>query len=172
MRHARARRVGLIVLAVSVIAAACGGGEEVAAECSPGQTDGDLNFYNWTEYIDPELITAFEEESGVDVVESFYESNEAMLAQLQSGVAYDLVVPSDYMIGIMINEDLLMPLQKDAIPNLANLAPTFQAPPYDPELAYSAAYQYGTTGLGVNLELVGEVPLLAAGSQMIPGLVQ
>jgi len=58
MRHARARRVGLIVLAVSVIAAACGGGEEVAAECSPGQTDGDLNFYNWTEYIDPELITA------------------------------------------------------------------------------------------------------------------
>ena len=156
MRHARARRVGLIVLAVSVIAAACGGGEEVAAECSPGQTDGDLNFYNWTEYIDPELITAFEEESGVDVVESFYESNEAMLAQLQSGVAYDLVVPSDYMIGIMINEDLLMPLQKDAIPNLANLAPTFQAPPYDPELAYSAAYQYGTTGLGVNLELVGD----------------
>ena len=156
MRHARALRVGLIVLAVSVIAAACGGGEEVAAECSPGQTDGDLNFYNWTEYIDPELITAFEEESGVDVVESFYESNEAMLAQLQSGVAYDLVVPSDYMIGIMINEDLLMPLQKDAIPNLANLAPTFQAPPYDPELAYSAAYQYGTTGLGVNLELVGD----------------
>jgi spermidine/putrescine-binding protein len=90
------------------------------------------------------------------VVESFYESNEAMLSQIQAGVNYDLIVPSDYMVGIMIEEGLLVELNKDAIPNITNLAADFQAPPYDPDLAYSVAYQYGTTGLGVNLELVGD----------------
>ncbi len=158
MRHSRLWRLALLVLAIALVAASCGGDDDdaVAADCSADQVDGDLNFYNWSEYIDPELITAFEEEYGVDVVESFYESNEAMLSQLQSGVSYDLVVPSDYMIGIMITEGLLLPLDKDAIPNLENLAEDFQAPPYDPNLEYSVAYQYGTTGLGVNLDLVGD----------------
>ena len=55
------------------------------------QVDGDLNFYNWTDYMDPELITSFESEYGVDIVESFYDSNEAMLAQLQAGASYDLM---------------------------------------------------------------------------------
>jgi spermidine/putrescine-binding protein len=148
----------LLFAIVALIAAACGGGDDgaSAADCEAGQTDGDLNFYNWSEYIDPELITAFEEETGIDVVEDFYESNEAMLAQLQSGVSYDLIVPSDYMVGIMITEDLLVELNKDAIPNISNLSDNFSAPPYDPDLAYSVAYQYGTTGLGVNKAIVGE----------------
>ncbi len=157
MHHSRIWRLALLVLAFGLVATSCGGDDDVAAaDCTAGQVDGDLNFYNWSEYIDPDLITAFEAEYGVDVVESFYESNEAMLAQLQSGVSYDLVVPSDYMIGIMITEGLLLPLDKDAIPNLANLADDFKAPPYDPNLEYSVAYQYGTTGLGVNLDLVGD----------------
>jgi spermidine/putrescine-binding protein len=129
------------------------GGE--APACTAGQTDGDLNLYNWSEYIDPELITAFEEEAGVDVTETFYESNEVMLAQIQAGGVFDLIVPSDYMVGIMIQDGLLLPLAEEAIPNRANLAEEFQAPPYDPELAYSAAYQWGTTGLGVDTEVVG-----------------
>ncbi|CAN5769653.1 spermidine/putrescine ABC transporter substrate-binding protein [soil metagenome] len=133
------------------------GGDDTAAgqTCEPGETDGDLNFYNWSEYIDPDLITAFEDEMGVSVIESFFESNEAMLAQLQAGVVYDLVVPSDYMVGIMIEEGLLLRLDKDAIPNVSNLADQFSSPPYDPGLEYSVAYQYGTTGLGVNLAVVG-----------------
>ncbi len=158
MKGLRWRYSTAVMLSIALVLAACGGddGTAAAVDCEPGQTDGDLNFYNWSEYMDPDLIAAFEEEYGVDVVESFYESNEAMLAQLQSGVAYDLVVPSDYMIAIMIAEGLLLPLQKDAIPNIGNLAEDFQAPPYDPDLAYSVAYQYGTTGLGVNLDLVGD----------------
>src|SRR5690606_24345457 len=104
----------------------------------------------------PELIVAFEEETGVDVVESFYESNEAMLAQIQAGVTYDLIVPSDYMVGIMIEEGLLLPIQKDAVPNISNLAAEFASPAYDPGGEYSVAYQWGTTGLGVNLEAVGD----------------
>jgi len=149
----------LFVVVLALVGSACGGDDDgggAAADCTAGQTDGDLNFYNWSEYIDPDLIAAFEDEFGVDVVESFYESNEAMLAQIQSGVAWDLIVPSDYMVGIMITEGLLTPLNKDALPNYGNLDPEFQALPYDPDGAYSVAYQYGTTGLGVNLELVGD----------------
>lgn len=162
------KRSLLLMIILAMIVAACGdsdGASETTAagggdagssvECEAGETDGDLNFYNWSEYIDPELITAFEEEFGVDVTESFYESNEAMLAQIQSGVNYDLIVPSDYMVGIMIKEGLLLPLDKDAIPNYDNLADRFKSLPYDPDGAYSVAYQYGTTGLGVNIEAVG-----------------
>lgn len=145
-------------MAAILVLAGCGGSDDgaEAVECEVGEVDGDLNFYNWSDYMDSELITAFEEEYGVAVVEDFYESNEAMLAQLQSGAVYDVVVPSDYMVGIMIQEGLLTPLDPDAIPNLDNLAPRFRELPYDPGPEYSAAYQYGTTGLGVNLEVVGE----------------
>jgi spermidine/putrescine-binding protein len=146
---------------LGLVVAACGGGDETAdggdVVCEAGVTDADtLNFYNWSEYIDPELIAAFETETGVDVVESFYESNEAVLAQIQAGVTYDLIVPSDYMVGIMIEEGLLAPIQKDAVPNISNLAAEFASPAYDPGGEYSVAYQWGTTGLGVNLSIVGE----------------
>ena len=160
MKSSSLRRLAAFA-AVSLVVAACGGGDDAAdggdVTCEAGVTDADtLNFYNWSEYIDPDLIAAFEEESGVDVVESFYESNEAMLAQIQAGVTYDLIVPSDYMVGIMIEEGLLMPIQKDAVPNISNLASEFASPAYDEGGEYSVAYQWGTTGLGVNLSIVGE----------------
>lgn len=144
---------------LAFVIAACGGGSDSggdATACALDGVDGDLQFYNWSEYMDPALVTAFEEQYSVDVVESYYESNEAMLAQLQSGAVYDLIVPSDYMVGIMIQEELLHELNDEAIPNLANLDPKFTELPYDPGPEYSAAYQFGTTGLGVNTALVGE----------------
>lgn len=131
-------------------------GDETGGACTLDQTDGDLNLYNWSDYMDPELIAAFEEQHGVGVVETFYDSNETMLAQIQAGVVYDLIVPSDYMVAIMIEEGLLMPLSMEAIPNVDNLGAEFQNLPYDPDGAYSAAYQWGTTGLGVDLSVVGE----------------
>ena len=158
MNHMRRKPLMLLLVVLAMIAAACGGDDAAsgATDCEAGGTDGDLNFYNWSEYIDPELIEAFESEYDVDVVESFYESNEAMLSQINSGVSYDLIVPSDYMVGIMIQEDLLVELNKDALPNYSNLAADFQSLPYDPDGAFSVAYQYGTTGLGVNTAVVGE----------------
>ena len=131
------------------------GGEEVT-RCELGEIDGDLDFYNWAEYIDPELIAAFEEDYEVDVVEDFYVSNEALLAKMQSGAIYDLIVPSDYMVGIMIEGSLLAALQTDAVPNLGNLAPLFLDPAYDPGGVYSVAYQWGTVGLAVDVDVVGE----------------
>ena len=112
-------------LAISVIAAACGGSDDVASSgdaddgaatssadgvetvaasaCTAGQTDGDLAIFNWTEYMDPELITAFSEEFGVNVTEDNYDSNEAMQPIINAGGSgFDFIVPSDYMVGIMI----------------------------------------------------------------------
>jgi hypothetical protein len=81
------------------------------------------------------------------VVEDFYPSNEEMLARVVAGGAqYDVVVPSDYMIEIMIEDGLLLPLTRDAIPNLANVDEDFIDPPYDPGLQFSVPYLWGTTG--------------------------
>lgn len=151
--------VALLTMALLVVA--CGeepGGSTTTAAggtvCAPGQTDGDISFHNWSDYMDPDLILAFEEEYGIDVVESFFDSNEAMIAQLQAGSTYDVIVPSDYMVGIMIQDGLIFELQRAAIPNLANLDPYFADPSYDPGGKYSAAYQWGTTGLGVNVTMM------------------
>ena len=156
-----------LLTALAVAIAACGdddddseaggggAGEEVT--CEPGEADGDLALYNWSEYIDPELISAFEEEHDVSVSEDFYPSNEEMLARIDSGAGFDLIVPSDYMVSIMIEEGLLLPIDRDAVPNIENLAGRFAADlPYDPEGEYSVPYQWGTTGLGVDLAVVGE----------------
>ena len=126
-----------------------------AAACGPGETDGDLAFYNWAEYIDDELLAAFEAETGINVEYTTYESNEEMLTKVESEAAiFDLVVPSDYMVDTMRREDLLLELNFDAIPNAANIAPEFANPPFDPEHKYSVAYQWGTTGIGMSYEVL------------------
>ncbi|HVM20519.1 MAG TPA: spermidine/putrescine ABC transporter substrate-binding protein [Egibacteraceae bacterium] len=127
--------------------------EPAGAGCEEGETDGDIVLYNWTEYMDPELLEKFEEEYGVSVTEDFYPSNEELLARVQGGASgYDVIVPSDYMVSIMIEEGLLLRLDEAAVPNRENISEDFASPPYDPDLAYSMPFQYGTTGLGVNLD--------------------
>ena len=80
------------------------------------------------------MISAFEEEFDVTVTEDFYPSNEEMLARVQEGASFDVVVPSDYMVSIMIEEGLLTPIDADAVPNLDNLADRFASElPFDPE---------------------------------------
>jgi len=180
-----ARRVGIALVTVAALtAAACGGdddtsapapapAEEPAAEpadepapapaeepsgCAVGEVDGDLNLYNWSEYIDPDLKDAFAAEYGVAVNESNYDSNEAMQPIISAGNSgYDVIVPSDYMVSIMIESGDLMALDKAAIPNLANLSPEFASGlPYDPAGDYSVPYQWGTTGLAVDLAIAGD----------------
>jgi spermidine/putrescine-binding protein len=135
-----------------------GGDAPATAECAVDEVDGDLAFYNWSEYIDPELLTEFEETYGVTVTQDNYDSNEAMQPIISAGNSgYDVIVPSDYMVSIMIENGDLMPLNKDAIPNYANLAPEFQSGlPYDPDGTYAAPYQWGTTGIGVDKAVLGE----------------
>ncbi|MFZ8877139.1 MAG: polyamine ABC transporter substrate-binding protein [Ilumatobacteraceae bacterium] len=159
-RFRRARRLLPLAVLPMITLAACGGdsGDSGSADdCETGQVDGDLYLYNWSEYIDPELKDAFAAEYGVEVIEDNYDSNEAMQPIVAAGNSgYDVIVPSDYMVSIMIEEGSLMPLNLDAIPNMSNLATEFYPPPYDSDGAYVAPYQWGTTGLGIDLTVMGE----------------
>lgn len=156
------KRILILVAALTLIGAACGdddsGGEAAAGECAVDQIDGDLDLYNWSEYIDPELITGFEEAYDVKVSETFFDNNEAMLAQVEAGGAgYDLIVPSDYMVALMKQENLVIPLNKEAIPNVSNLDPDFTGLPFDEDGSVSVPYQWGTTGLGFSYEVIDDV---------------
>jgi spermidine/putrescine-binding protein len=149
-------------VALSMIGAACGGsdGDEGAAsgaaDCAVGETDGDLALYNWAEYIAPEQIEEFETEFGVSVTQDVYDSNEAMQPIVAAGSSgYDLIVPSDYMVGIMKDGGFIQPLNKDLIPNLANISDDFSGLNFDEAGDYSVPYQWGFTGLAVDLEVVG-----------------
>lgn len=118
-----------------------------------------LRIFIWEEYIDPAVYRLFEEEFGVTVVEDNYGSNEDMRAKLQAGgTLYDLVVPSDYMVGLLRREGLLLPLDLSRIPNLRYVAPRFRDPPYDPGHHYAIPYQWGITGIGYNQGLVVPPP--------------
>lgn len=123
------------------------------------QADDDtLYIFNWSQYMDPEIIEKFEEEHGVEVVRNNYNSLSEMFSKLQAGgdSQYDIVVPSNYFIPRLANSGLLMELDHDQIPNLDNLRDEFIDPEYDPGNTYSAAYQWGTTGLIYNTELVDD----------------
>lgn len=159
------------VTVLALVVAACGGAETdaqaLADNCEAGETDGDLILYNWTEYTptDPlaaefgviDFIAEFERlYPDVEVIYTEYPSNEDMLAQVEAGVSYDVVHPSDYMVSIMNSEDLLVKLNRDAIPNFKNIDPAFADPGYDAGNAYSAPYQWGTTGIGYRYDAIDD----------------
>ncbi len=147
------------LLSVALLAVACADEDsdgQSAADCEAGQIDGDLNIFNWSEYIDPEMLDAFSAEFGVEVTLDVYDSNEAMQPIISAGNSgYDLIVPSDYMVAILIAGEDIQPLNKDAIPNAANISSDFENLIYDPDGAYSVPYQWGTTGIAVDTAVVG-----------------
>jgi spermidine/putrescine transport system substrate-binding protein len=108
-----------------------------------------LNVFIWSEYMDPEIVKAFEQKHGCKVTIDLYEDNESMMAKLQGGGTslYDIVVPGNYIIPAMVKLGLLAELRHDRIPNLKNLDDKFVNPSYDPGNRYSAAYQWGTVGI-------------------------
>ncbi|MDE7260506.1 MAG: extracellular solute-binding protein [Oscillospiraceae bacterium] len=118
-----------------------------------------VNVCSWGEYIDTDLITQFEEETGIRVNYQTAESNEALYSLLKSGGAdYDVVVPSDYMISQLIEEDMLEELDYDNIPNFALIDGRFKNLSYDPENKYTVPYTWGTLGIIYNTEMVdGEI---------------
>lgn len=115
--------------------------------------------YNWGEYIDPEVLDMFEEETGIQVIYEEFETNEIMYPKIQSGaIAYDLVCPSDYMIQKMIQNDLLQPLNFDNIPNAKNIGQVYyeKSRQFDPDNQYSIPYCWGTVGILYNTKMVDE----------------
>jgi len=107
----------------------------------------ELFLYTWTNYYPPDLLNKFTQETGIKVTMDGYDSNETALAKLQAGGAgYDLVVPSDYMVKIMIQEGLLMEIDAPTLQNFKNVMPPHDNPPYDPGRKYSVPYMWGTAG--------------------------
>lgn len=117
-----------------------------------------LTIFNWGEYIDPDLLKQFEKETGIHVIYETFDSNEAMMTKIQQGgTAYDIAIPSEYMIEKMKEEDLLIPLDHAKIPNIKNIDPYFLDLPFDYDNQYSVPYFWGTVGIVYNPSLVGDL---------------
>ena len=145
----------LSVLACQPNTTAQQGGEE---EGDGGGGNGQLNFYNWSDYVAESTIPDFEERTGATVTLDTYGSNEDLLAKLQAGgQGYDVIVPSDYMVAIMAKSDVIQELDFSKIPNFDNIGANFRGLPYDPENRWSVPYQWGTTGILYNQDEIGTI---------------
>ncbi len=125
-----------------------------------------LNVYNWGLYISDgsdesvDVISAFEELTGIKVNYTTFDTNESMYAKLKSGGAvYDVILPSDYMLGKMANEGMLLPLNKENIPNLAGISELYLDKEYDPGNVYSVPYMWCMVGITYNKDMVDEADL-------------
>ena len=124
---------------------------------SAARSDRVVNVCSWGEYIDEDLITQFEEETGIRVNYQTAESNEALYSLIKMGGAdFDVIVPSDYMIGRLIEEDMLAELDYSAIPNYALIDDQYKGLSYDPENKYTVPYTWGTVGIIYNTTMVLE----------------
>lgn len=128
----------------------CGGSSKSEA------TNGEVNVFVWTEYVPESVFDAFEEETGIKVNVSTYSSNEDMLSKVKSESegTYDIVLPSDYMIELMIAQDMLEELDKEALTNLSNINDVYLDPSYDPGNVYTVPYQGGVAAIAVNTSKV------------------
>lgn len=114
-----------------------------------------ITVYNWGEYIDPDLLKQFTAETGIKVVYETFDSNEGMMGKVeQGGTAYDISMPSEYMIEMMAEKDLLLPIDYSKVPNVKNIDPYFLDLPFDPDNQYSLPYFWGTLGIAFNPTLL------------------
>jgi spermidine/putrescine transport system substrate-binding protein len=159
-RH-RASYIAALAAAGALLLSACGG--ETTADTGASETtaattgdfpttgSGVVNVYNWTDYIDPEELKRFTAETGIEVILDTYDSNETLLAKLQSGATgYDVIVPSDYMVAQMIDLGLLQNVGVSGFPNGGNIKDNLVDVYWDPGRNYSAPWMYGTTGIACN----------------------
>lgn len=149
--------VGRVLPVLMVVVIAGGGIYYGRANLTSGTEQ--VIIYNWGEYIDPEVLDMFEEETGIQAIYEEFETNEIMYPKIQSGaIAYDLVCPSDYMIQKMIQNDLLQPLNFDNIPNAKNIGQVYyeKSRQFDPDNQYSIPYCWGTVGILYNTKMVEE----------------
>jgi spermidine/putrescine transport system substrate-binding protein len=166
----RALALGVSMSSIGLLLNACKGkegsagaaGDSAAADASVadlGPMEKELHLYNWSDYIAEDTVPNFEKEFGVKVSYDTYESNEEMVAKLQAGATgYDIVVPSGYIIPVLVATDLIMPINKKYITNAANISPIFRKLPSDPDDKYTVPWQWGTTGIAYRADKI-KVPV-------------
>jgi putrescine transport system substrate-binding protein len=148
-----------VAAALSVLLSGCGKSkqaatDEAAAPATPAGTAASgqvVNVYNWSDYIDPEVIKAFEQETGIKVRYDVFDSNEVLETKLLTGNSgYDVVVPSAYFLERQVKAGVFAALDKSKLPGLANIDPDLaaRAARHDPGNEHSVVYMWGTTGIG------------------------
>jgi spermidine/putrescine transport system substrate-binding protein len=161
----RAMAMGLSLSSIGLLSSACKGkegsgaaGDGAAADAAAadlGPIEKQLHIYNWSDYIAEDTVPNFEKEFGVKVTYDTYESNEEMVAKLQAGATgYDIVVPSGYIIPVMVAVDLVSPVSKKYVTNWGNVSSIFQDLPTDPGNKYTVPWQWGTTGVAYRTDKV------------------
>jgi len=119
----------------------------------------ELYFYNWTDYVDPQILADFEAEYGVKVILDTYDANEDMIAKVAAGGSgYDIAVPSDYAVQTMVNAGLVQELDLSLIPNLVHIEPTLLNKYFDEGNKYSVPYMYGISGIAYNKSVFTATP--------------
>jgi len=141
--------VGAVAIALLLIFALGGEGQRAKG--------GKLNVYIWSNYLPDTVIVEFEQRYDAKLNVELYDSNEALLAKLQSGGAdYDIIVPSDYMVTVLRAQGLLQEIDRDLLTNFSNLDPQFAGLPYDRTNQYSVPYMWGTTGIAYRKDKITE----------------
>lgn len=145
------KKNALILLAAmaAVTLTACGKSGASAGE--------EVYVYNWGEYIDEDVVSQFEEETGIKVIYDMFETNEEMYPVIEAGgVNYDVICPSDYMIQKMVENDMLAEINPDNVPNIKEIDPRYMemSKSFDPDNKYSVPYCWGTVGILYNTSKV------------------
>jgi spermidine/putrescine transport system substrate-binding protein len=162
----RALALGLSVSSIGTLLAACqreakkvgtaadsAGAQPAMADLGP--IEKELHVYNWSDYIAEDTVPNFQKEFGVKVTYDTYESNEEMVAKLQAGATgYDIVVPSGYIVPVMVATDLITPVNRKYITNFNNISPIFQNLATDPGNKYTVPWQWGTSGIAYRTDKV------------------
>ncbi|MDR1158269.1 MAG: ABC transporter substrate-binding protein [Oscillospiraceae bacterium] len=142
----RALLLAALLAAVLLPLSACGGGYTET-----------VIVYNWGDYIDQSVLRDFEREYGIHVIYEEFDTNESMYAKIKAGgTAYDVAIPSDYMIKRMIDEGGLVKIDMDNIPNYLHIEDRFKNLSYDPQNEYSVPFFWGTVGILFNKTMVDE----------------
>ena len=126
-----------------------------------------LKLYLPGEYLGENVISDFEKQYGVRVIVENFDSNEMMYTKLMAGDRYDVIIPSDYMIERLMNEDFLQPLDKSMIPNMENMSDAVLGMSYDPDNTYSIPYFWGSVGLVYNHENVDSAVIESEGWEVL-----
>src|ERR1043165_6496234 len=119
-----------------------------------------INVYAWGDILEPSIIADFEKETGTKINLSYYSSNEELLVKIKAtkGEGYDLIIPTDYVVHVLIKEDLLKPLVKEKFNFWSSINPRLLGHFYDPDNSYSIPFEWEIFGLGVDTEYFKEHP--------------
>jgi putrescine transport system substrate-binding protein len=162
-------RLALAALLSAALLAACGGAPQGSAQtphlgapthvAAAGLTDNEkvLNVYNWSDYISPDIVPAFEKEYGIKVNYDVFDSNAVVQTKLLAGqTGYDIVVPSANFMSLQIKAGVFQKLDKKRLPNLKNVDPDIarKFEPLDPGMQYGVNYLWGTSGVGYNVDKI------------------